>query len=55
MLFRSGALAVLECRTESRVVAGDHTLVVGRVLTVGALSPEGGPLTYYQGKYRHLS
>ncbi|MEU3687973.1 flavin reductase family protein [Streptomyces narbonensis] len=51
-----GALSVLECRTESRVVAGDHTLVVGRVLTVGLPSADGGgPLTYFQGKYRHLS
>ncbi|WP_329622033.1 flavin reductase family protein [Streptomyces sp. NBC_01255] len=51
-----GALSVLECRTESRVVAGDHTLVVGRVVTVGLPSADGsGPLTYFQGKYRHLS
>ncbi len=28
-----GALATLECRTEQRVPAGDHTLVIGRVLT----------------------
>ncbi|MBB4986342.1 flavin reductase (DIM6/NTAB) family NADH-FMN oxidoreductase RutF [Streptomyces sp. SFB5A] len=49
-----GALSALECRTESRVVAGDHTLVVGRVLTVGLSSGGGDPLTYYQGKYRRL-
>ncbi|MFE5732855.1 flavin reductase family protein [Streptomyces sp. NPDC056528] len=50
-----GALAVLECRTENRVVAGDHTLVVGRVLTAGASPADGsGPLTYFQGKYRQL-
>ncbi|WP_017238249.1 flavin reductase family protein [Streptomyces sp. SS] len=51
-----GALATLECRTESRVVAGDHTLVVGRVLTAAVPSASNsGPLTYFQGKYRHLS
>lgn len=50
-----GALAVLECRTESRVVAGDHTLVVGRVLTAATRTTAGGPLTYFQGKYRQLS
>ncbi|MFF8607908.1 flavin reductase family protein [Streptomyces sp. NPDC015346] len=50
-----GALATLECRTESRVVAGDHTLVIGRVLTASFPSPEGAPLTYFKGKYRHLS
>ncbi|WP_411076954.1 flavin reductase family protein [Streptomyces sp. cmx-10-25] len=50
-----GALAVLECRTENRVVAGDHMLVVGRVLTAGASPADGsGPLTYFQGKYRQL-
>ncbi|WP_282697604.1 flavin reductase family protein [Streptomyces sp. CC208A] len=49
-----GALATLECRTESRVVAGDHTLVIGRVLTVGLPSPDGGPLTYFRGRYRRL-
>ncbi|MFI8289504.1 flavin reductase [Streptomyces sp. ms191] len=49
-----GALATLECRTESRVVAGDHTLVVARVLTAALPSPEAGPLTYFRGKYRRL-
>ncbi|MFF9344289.1 flavin reductase family protein [Streptomyces sp. NPDC014773] len=49
-----GALATLECRTESRVVAGDHTLVVGRVLKVGLPAPDGDPLTYFRGKYRRL-
>ncbi|MEU8526256.1 MULTISPECIES: flavin reductase family protein [Streptomyces] len=49
-----GALATLECRTENRVVAGDHTLVVGRVLTAALPTTDGGPLTYFRGKYRHL-
>ncbi|MYS15614.1 flavin reductase [Streptomyces sp. SID4982] len=48
------ALATLECRTEQRVQAGDHTLVVGRVLTARVPSAEGGPLLYYRGRYRHL-
>ncbi|MFF5448198.1 flavin reductase family protein [Streptomyces sp. NPDC012888] len=50
-----GALATLECRTESRTPAGDHTLVVGRVLAASAPSAATGPLTYYRGGYRHLS
>lgn len=50
-----GALAVLECRTEQRVEAGDHTLVIGRVLTADFPSPQGGPLTYFRGRYRHLA
>lgn len=49
-----GALATLECRTEQRVVAGDHTLVIARVLAVGLPSADGGPLTYFRGRYRQL-
>lgn len=49
-----GALATLECRTEQRVPAGDHTLVIGRVLTAHLPSADGGPLLYFRGRYRHL-
>ncbi|GHE74803.1 reductase [Streptomyces spiralis] len=49
-----GALATLELRTEQRVPAGDHTLVVGRVLTAHLPSADGGPLLYFRGRYRHL-
>jgi flavin reductase (DIM6/NTAB) family NADH-FMN oxidoreductase RutF len=49
-----GALATLECRTEQRVRAGDHTLVIGRVLTAEVPSAEGGPLMYFRGRYRQL-
>jgi flavin reductase (DIM6/NTAB) family NADH-FMN oxidoreductase RutF len=51
----NGALAVLECETEQRVRAGDHTLVIGRVLTASTPSPGGGPLTYFRGRYRDLA
>jgi flavin reductase (DIM6/NTAB) family NADH-FMN oxidoreductase RutF len=50
----TGALATLECRTEQRVTAGDHTLVIGRVLTAGAPGVDGGPLMYFRGRYRQL-
>lgn len=53
-LLVTGALATLECRTEQRTVAGDHTLVIGRVLKVGLPSGDGGPLTYFRGRYRQL-
>ncbi|WP_328905062.1 flavin reductase family protein [Streptomyces sp. NBC_00234] len=49
-----GALATLECRTEQRVVAGDHTLVIGRVLTADLPSADGEPLAYFKGRYRRL-
>jgi flavin reductase (DIM6/NTAB) family NADH-FMN oxidoreductase RutF len=50
----SGALATLELRTEQRVTAGDHTLVVGRVLTAHTPGTDDGPLMYFKGRYRHL-
>ncbi|MET8451054.1 flavin reductase family protein [Streptomyces sp. NPDC005209] len=49
-----GALATLECRTEQRVTAGDHTLVIGRVLTARVPSADGGALLYFRGRYRQL-
>lgn len=49
-----GALATLECRTENTVVAGDHTLVIGRVLSASLPSADGGPLMYFRGRYRNL-
>ncbi|WP_338900404.1 flavin reductase family protein [Streptomyces sp. TG1A-60] len=49
-----GALATLECRTEQRVTAGDHTLVIGRVLAATAPGTHGGPLAYFRGRYRQL-
>lgn len=49
-----GALATLECRTHDRVRAGDHTLVIGRVLTAETRPEESGPLAYFKGRYRQL-
>ncbi|MFI5676534.1 flavin reductase family protein [Streptomyces cellulosae] len=49
-----GALATLECRTEQRVEAGDHVLVIGRVLTASLPSADGGPLLYFRGRYRQV-
>ncbi|WTP80857.1 flavin reductase family protein [Streptomyces sp. NBC_00178] len=50
----SGALATLECRTEQSVVAGDHTLVIGRVLTASLPNADAEPLAYFKGRYRKL-
>lgn len=50
------ALAVLECRTEQRVPAGDHTLVIARVLSAQVPHHgDPGPLLYFRGRYRALS
>ncbi|PRH76842.1 reductase [Streptomyces solincola] len=50
-----GSLATLECRTHERVEAGDHTLVIGRVLATALPAPDAPPLTYFRGRYRHLA
>lgn len=51
-----GALATVECRTEQRVEAGDHNLVIGRVLAAGLPhAPDSGPLAYYRGRYHTLA
>jgi flavin reductase (DIM6/NTAB) family NADH-FMN oxidoreductase RutF len=47
-----GALAALECRTVSTTDAGDHTVVIGEVLSLGVPDPLGDPLLYYEGRYR---
>jgi flavin reductase (DIM6/NTAB) family NADH-FMN oxidoreductase RutF len=48
-----GALAQLECRTVSRHVEGDHTILVGRVEE--ARNGGGEPLLYFRGKYGRLA
>lgn len=51
-----GTLAHLECGVESFVEAGDHTIVIGRVLSVYVNSeiPPGRPLLYFNRSYRSL-
>jgi flavin reductase len=49
-----GSLAALECRTTDLHVAGDHTIVVGRVVAVELPDVPAGPLVYYRGGYTHL-
>lgn len=50
-----GALAALECRTVSTTDAGDHTVVLGEVLTVSLPDPDAPPLLYFEGGYRTVS
>ena len=49
----TGALAQLECRTVSRHVEGDHTILVGRVEE--ARNGAGEPLLYFRGRYGRLA
>ena len=59
-----GALATLECRTAAVYDGGDHSIIVGQVVAVGAPAgppgrgpagpPDRGPLVHYAGRYRRL-
>ncbi|WP_242885528.1 flavin reductase family protein [Actinomadura litoris] len=49
-----GALGVLECRTHAVHDGGDHSIVVGEVLTLQVPDPDGRPLIYYGGAYHAL-
>jgi flavin reductase len=50
------ALAALECRTYAVHPGGDHTILIGQVLSaVGPTAPEvPGPLLFHAGRYRRL-
>lgn len=48
----AGAIAALECEPHATFEAGDHTIVVGRV--VGGRSRDGHPLLYYRGGYHTM-
>ncbi|MFF0747391.1 flavin reductase family protein [Streptomyces sp. NPDC004111] len=49
----AGGLAWVDCRIESVVPAGDHRIVLGRVLdlSVGDAVEEEGPLLFYRGGF----
>jgi len=49
-----GALAIIGCRLEQLVEAGDHWIAIGRVLTLGRGAGEANPLLFYRGRYRRL-
>jgi flavin reductase len=54
-LLIEGALSWLECRTWASYDGGDHTIVVGEVLSLGVGdSADSGALIYYAGGYREL-
>lgn len=49
----SEALAIIECRVAATHVSGDHTIIIGNVLSADAVT--GDPLVYFQGGYRELA
>jgi flavin reductase (DIM6/NTAB) family NADH-FMN oxidoreductase RutF len=48
------AIAALECRTHAVYEGGDHSIVVGEVLSVSRPNPDGSPLLYYDGDYHRV-
>jgi len=52
LVLLDGALAHFVCAREATYPAGDHTIVLGRV--IGGTTHEGHPLLYYRGGYAAL-
>jgi flavin reductase (DIM6/NTAB) family NADH-FMN oxidoreductase RutF len=52
LVLLDGALAHLECDRFTSYPAGDHTIIIGRV--IGGSTGEGWPLLYYRGGYGSL-
>ncbi|MGP8246285.1 MAG: flavin reductase family protein [Bryobacteraceae bacterium] len=48
-----GCLAAMECAVDRRVSAGDHDILIGRMLR--AHVSEGRPLVHWAGNYRKLA
>ena len=49
-----GCLAALDCTTETQHHAGDHLIVVGRVVAIKATEASGEPLLYFESGYREI-
>lgn len=49
------ALSTFECRTTAVHPGGDHSIVVGEVVSVAAREHAGEALLYYRGRYETLS
>ena len=52
-----GCLAWIDCRVEAIHTAGDHDIVVGRVVALGAADGESpsGPLVFFKGAYGQVA
>jgi flavin reductase (DIM6/NTAB) family NADH-FMN oxidoreductase RutF len=50
-----GCLAALGCRLVQRVDAGDHWILIGRVVAVAVGAEDVPPLLFYRGAYRRLA
>ncbi len=52
LILLDGALAHVVCERQATFHAGDHTIVLGRV--IGGATHDGHPLLYYRGGYAAL-
>jgi flavin reductase (DIM6/NTAB) family NADH-FMN oxidoreductase RutF len=52
LILLDGVLAHIVCQRQATYPAGDHTIVLGRV--VGGATSDGRPLLYYRGGYAAL-
>jgi 3-hydroxy-9,10-secoandrosta-1,3,5(10)-triene-9,17-dione monooxygenase reductase component len=48
----NGALAWATCELQELIAGGDHTIVIGRVISMGL--GDGAPLLWYSGQYHEL-
>jgi flavin reductase (DIM6/NTAB) family NADH-FMN oxidoreductase RutF len=53
-LIPAGGLAALDCVTESRTRAGDHFMIIGRVLDIPYVADSADPLIRFRGGYPAL-
>ncbi|MEV4255054.1 flavin reductase family protein [Spirillospora sp. NPDC049652] len=51
----SEALAAVECRTHAVHPAGDHSIVIGEVLSLDVPNPDAEPLIFHDGRYRRIA
>jgi flavin reductase (DIM6/NTAB) family NADH-FMN oxidoreductase RutF len=54
-LIPSGGLAALDCRSAGQLPAGDHVMVIGRVVDVPYVADALDPLIRFRGRYPALS
>jgi flavin reductase (DIM6/NTAB) family NADH-FMN oxidoreductase RutF len=50
----NNTLATLACEVYQMIEAGDHTMVLGKVIRLGYEEAETDPLLYFRGNYRNL-
>ncbi len=49
-----GSISTIACQVHQVIEAGDHNMVLGKVLAVRYLEEDTAPLVYFRGRYRHL-